>query len=322
MKNVGNRVPARQLLVSLAVACGFAGTPVGFAQESTPISTESELSSQLPAADLPTMNEQSFVFELESSFTGSLANAPTEAPVYELAYTDQTLEAAREIATQLGVEGDVTDQGGGSFAAEGNGDLYVSPGLVQYISAAEVPEGQLPSDEEAIAYGREWLRQTGLLPPNIGEGTVEARVASPARVIVTFQPIEPASILSSYPAITIVMGPNAAILEASFRWADIRAADVYQLRDAESAWQEVAERRAYLQATVPADVFPQGSTIRGTATYESISLAYTTSGVPGETQFLQPVFVFTGELTAEGSSQSFPITAYVPAIVNSQQPVG
>jgi len=44
--------------------------------------------------------------------------------------------------------------------------------------------------------------------------------------------------------------------------------------------------------------------------------------VPGENQYLQPVFVFSGELTAEGSDQSFPITAYVPAIVNSQQPVG
>ncbi len=322
MKNERHRAPARRFLAGVALVCAISATPQALAQESTPVSTESELSSQLPPADLPTMNEQGFVFELESAFTGSLANAPTEAPVYELAYADQTLEAAQEIATRLGVEGDVADQGGGSFIAEGNGDLYVSPGLVQYVSAAEVPEGQLPSDEEAIAYGREWLRQTGLLPPNIGEGKVEARVESPARAFVTFQPIEPASILSSYPAITIVMGPNAIILEASFRWADIRATDVYQLRDAESAWQEVAERRAYLQATVPADVFPQGSTVTGTATYESVSLSYTTSGVSGEAQYLQPVFVFSGELTAEGSDRSFPITAYVPAIVNSQQPVG
>lgn len=322
MNNIRKRAPAQRFLAGVALVCAFSATPAAFAQQSTPVSTDSELSSQLPPADLPTMNEQGFVFELESTFTGSLANAPTEAPVYELAYTDQSLEAAREVANRLGVEGEVTDQGGGSFTAEGNGDLYVSPGLVQYVSAAEVPEGQLPSDEEAIAYGREWLRLTGLLPPNIGEGAVEARVESPARVIVIFQPIEPASILSSYPAITIVMGPNATILEASFRWAEIRATDVYQLRNAESAWQEVAERRAYLQATVPADVFPQGSTVTGTATYESVSLSYTTSGVPGETQYLQPVFVFSGELTAEGSDQSFPITAYVPAIVNSQQPVG
>lgn len=322
MRNVRNRAPARRLLAGLAMVCAIGASPAAFAQESTPVSTESELSSQLPPADLPTMNEQGFVFELESTFTGSLANAPTEAPVYEVTSTEQSLASAQEIAAQLGVDGEVTDQGGGSFAAEGNGDLYVSPGLVQYISAAAVPEGQLPSDEEAIAYGREWLRQTGLLPPNIGEGAVEARVESPARVIVSFQPIEPESILSSSPGITIVMGPNAAILEASFRWADIRAGDVYQLREAESAWQEVAERRAYLQATVPADVFPQGSTITGTATYGSVSLSYTTSGVPGENQYLQPVFVFSGELTAEGSDQSFPITAYVPAIVNSQQPVG
>jgi len=273
MRNVRNRAPARLLPVGLALICALMATSSTFAQESTPVAADSELSSQLPPADLPTMNEQGFVFELESAFTGSLASAPTEAPVYELAYVDRAREAAEEIASRLGIEGEVADQGGGSFTAEGNGDLYVSPGLVQYVSAAAVPEGQLPSDEEAIAYGREWLRQTGLLPPNIGEGAIQARVESPARVIVTFQPVEPASILSSYPAITIVMGPQAAILEASFRWPDIRAADVYQLRDAEAAWQEVAERRAYLQVTVAADVFPQGSTITGTATYGSVTLS-------------------------------------------------
>lgn len=307
-------------LTFMASAIGW-DSPV-LAQESTPASADSELSSTLPPADLPTMNEQGFVFELESSFTGSLESAPAEAPVYSIALEQQDLTSVREIATKLGIEGEVTDQGGGAFEAEGNGSLYVTPGLVQYISASELPEGELPSDDEAIAYAREWLRQTQVLPTNLGEGAVETRVESPARVIVTFKPIEPTPLLSSYPGITIVMGPNGAILEASFRWADIRAGDVYQLRDAEAAWLEVAERRAYLQASVPGNVIPQGSAITGTATYTSLSLSYTSSGVPGEAQYLQPVFVFTGQLTPEGSEQSFPITAYVPALVNSEQPVG
>lgn len=314
---------AWRLIATVALGvCAIGLTHPALAQESTPGPADSELSSQLPPADLPTMNEQGFVFELESTFAGSLESAPTEAPVYEIALEQRDLASAQDIANRLGIDGEVTDQGGGSFAAEGNGSLYITPGLVQYISASELPEGQLPSDEEAIAYAREWLRQTQLLPANIGEGVIETRVESPPRVFVTFKPVEPESLLSSYPGITIVMGPNGAILEASFRWAEIRSGDVYQLRDAQAAWLEVAERRAYLQATVPADTFPQGATITGTAEYASVSLSYTTSGVPGEAQYLQPVFVFTGQLTAEGSDQSFPITAYVPALVNSQQPVG
>lgn len=293
-----------------------------FAQDSTPGASESELSAQLPPADLPTMNEQGFVFELESTFTGSLAGAPTEAPVYEMMLQRQDQASVEMIATRLGIEGDVSDQGGGSFAVEGEGSLYVTPGLAQYISAAALPEGQLPSDEEAIAYAREWLRQTQLLPTNIGAGAIETRVESPARVIVTFKPIEPDALLSSSPGITVVMGPNGTILEASFRWAELRASDTYQLRDPDAAWLEVLERRAYLQADVPADVFPQGSTVTGTAEYSSISLSYTTSGIPGEAQYLQPVFVFTGQLAPEGSDQTYPITAYVPALVNSEEPVG
>lgn len=318
-----NRAVAWRFLMSASAMLFAIGIMnPSLAQESTPSSSESELSAQLPAADLPTMNEQGFVFELESTFTGSLASAPTEAPVYEMTLQRQDQASVQNIATKLGIEGEVTDQGGGSFAVEGDGSLYVTPGLAQYISDTALPEGQLPSDEEAIAYAREWLRQTRLLPTNIGAGAIETRVESPARVIVTFKPIEPDALLSSSPGITVVMGPNGAILEASFRWAELRAGDVYQLRDPEATWLEVAERRAYLQAAVPADVFPQGSTVTGTAEYSSVALSYTTSGIPGETQYLQPVFVFTGQLSPEGSEQSYPITAYVPALVNSQEPVG
>lgn len=320
-----DRAIARRLLTSMfAFLCAIGAIIPSLAQESTPgsVTSESELSAQLPPADLPTMNEQGFVFELDSTFTGSLAGVPTEAPVYQMTLEQQDEASVQTIATRLGVEGEVIDQGGGSFAVEGDGSLYVTPGLAQYISATALPEGELPSDEEAIAYAREWLRQTQLLPTNVGDGAIETRVESPARVIVTFKPVEPDALLSSSPGITVVMGPNGAVLEASFRWAELRVGDVYQLRDPEAAWLEVLERRAYLQAAVPADVFPQGSAVTGTANYSSVTMGYTTSGVPGEAQYLQPVFVFTGQLSPAGSDQTYPITAYVPALVNSEEPVG
>lgn len=319
----GTQVIAWRFLVSVtATLCALGAIHPAFAQDSTPAPAESELAAELPPADLPTMNEQGFVFELESTFTGTLSRAPSEAPVYEMAMQAQDQASVADIASRLGIEGEVTDQGGGNFTVEGDGSLFVTPGLTQYISDTGLPDGELPADEEAIAYAREWLRQTQLLPANIGQGVVETRIESPARVIVTFKPAEPADLLSSSPGITVTMGPNGAILEASFRWAELRAADVYQLRDAEAAWLEVSERRAYLQAAVPVDVFPQGSAITGNAEYSTISLAYTTSGVPGEAQYLQPVFVFTGLLAPAGSDQAYPLTAYVPALVNSNEPVG
>lgn len=311
--------------VGLACACALlipAYAPA-VAQVATPATpADSERTVQLPPADLPTMNEQGFVFELQSEFTGSLEQVPTEAPVYAMSQATFDVESAGVIASRLSIDGELNDQGGGTFTSEGNGSLFITPGLVQYISDGIVPEGDLPDDEEAVAFAREWLRQISLLPANVGAGAVVARIENPPRVIVSFKPILPERLLSADPSITITMGVNAAILEASFRWAELSTADTYQLRGADAAWTEVAERRSYLQVSVPPDSIAPGSTITGTASYSDVALAYTSSGIPGEEQYLQPVFVFTGTVTPDGSTASFPIEAYVPALVNSRQPVG
>jgi hypothetical protein len=316
-----DRISRRTAIAVAALAAG-AMTRATIAQDSTPSGSESEIAPQLPAADLPTMNEQGFTFELESSWTGSFDSVATEAPVYQLIVPTFDQAAVEELASRLGIEGEVQDQGGGTYMAEGNGSLFVSPGLQQYISNAEIPDGDLPSDDEAIAYAREWLRQIELLPANAGTGFVSARIEEPARVIVTIPPLRPENLITSYPAIQVTMGPNAVILEAAFRWADLSSGDIYALLPVETAWTEVAERRSYLQADVPADAFEAGATISGSAAYDTVVIAYTSSGVPGQTQYLQPVYQFNGSLTPEGGDATWPITAYVPALINSQQPVG
>jgi hypothetical protein len=291
------------------------------AQDSTP-GAESEIAPQLPAADLPTMNEQGFVFEVQSTWTGSFDNVPTEAPVYQMNVQGWDQAGVEALASKLGIEGEVQDQGNGTFMVDGNGSLFVTADLQQYISYAEVPEGDLPSDDEAIAYAREWLRQVELLPANAGNGELLARIEDPPRIIVAISPLQPENLLSSYPAISVTMGPQAVILEAAFRWAELSSGDIYALLPIQQAWTEVEERRSYLQADVPATDFEPGATIRGAATYANVSIAYTSSGIPGQVQFLQPVYEFIGQLTPEGSETSYPITAFVPALINSQQPVG
>jgi hypothetical protein len=291
-------------------------------QESSPAPADSEIAPELPPADLPTMNEQSYTFELTSSFAGSLDGTPDEAPVFQMTVPTVDVDRARQIATQLGIEGEIAERGEGTYSAEGNGSVYFAPGLIQYVSPTAAPDGELPSDEEAVAYGKEWLRQAGLLPADLGDGVVRSRLEEPGRVVVVFKPVIPADLLSDLPSISVTMGPAGTIIDASVRWAALAEGDLYQLRPPDEAWDDVAGMRAYLQTTLPEDQFPQGSIITGTADYDRVSIAYTSSGVPGETQYLQPVFVYNGRITPEGSDASFPITAYVPALVNSQQPVG
>lgn len=296
-------------------------TPVS--ETETTSETSSETTTQLPAADLPTMNQQGLVFELESTYDGAFTELPEEAPVYAMRFPEIDIERAKSVAENLGVEGEVETDGNGTFQAEGEkGNLYITQGMMQFISSQEVPGGELPPDEQAIAFAREWLRRVWLLPADVGEGKVVTRIDNPPRIIVSFQPVTPAPLLSASPNITVTLGPDGAVLESSYRWAEVSQSDLYQLRGTQAAWAEVESKRSYLETLLPSDQFEPGTTVAGTAIYDQVSIAYTSSGVPGEQQYLQPVYVFTGRVTPEGSDESYPITSYVPALINSQQPVG
>jgi len=315
---------SRRALLGAAMVAAATASRGANAQESTP-GAGSEVAPQLPAADLPTMNEQGFTFELESTWSGSFDGVPTEAPVYQLTLPTFDVAAVEELAAKFAIDGEVQDQGNGTYMVDGNGSLFVTSELQQYVSNEAAPEGELPDDDQAVAFAREWLRQIELLPANAGDGYVVARIEDPARVIVSVPPIEPENLLSSYPAITITMGPQAAIIEAAFRWATMSTGDLYALLAIDTAWLEVEERRSYLQADIPASVFEPGSLISGTADYTAVDIAYTSSGIPGQAQYLQPVYAFVGQVTvvtAEATSGPYAITAYVPALINSQQPVG
>jgi len=312
------------LLLSTAIA--LSSVPVVAQDAGTP-SAETELvsetASQLPAADLPTMNEQGHSFEVSSTFTGSFADVPAEAPVYSMQAPTYSAVQVQEIATELGIEGELQDLGNDTYSVEGDtGSLYATPGRLQFISSEAEPEGDLPSDEQAIASAREWLRVHNLLPANVGEGTILARTENPGRLIVGFQPVSPAPLISATPNVSATVGAEGFILESTNSWAEIKAGETYQLRGAEAAWADVESRRAWIDATLPTDQFPPNTVIGGSVEYTGISIAYTTSGIPGQEQFLQPVYVFSGQLKPDGSDQSFQVKTYVPALINSNQPVG
>ncbi len=285
--------------------------------------SDTETGAELPAADLPSMNEQGHRFELSSTFEGNFDSVPAEAPVYRMELPEFTAEQVTELAERLEIDGEVNDLGGGTFSVESrSGQLFVTQGRVQYISSASVDDGDLPGDDAAISTAREWLRERGLLPGDVGDGTILTRSESPKRVIVGFQPIQPTPLISATPMVTVSMGPGGTVVETANGWATISQDVVYQLRGADFAWQEVESRRAWVDAKLPTDTFEPGSTIGGSVVYTQLSLAYTTSGIPGENQYLQPVYVFHGELTPDGTDSRYQVKAYVAALINSNQPVG
>ncbi len=312
---------ARPFFAVLLILVMGATTTTTVVAEDTP-TPNSELATELPPVDLPTMNSQGYVFELTSSYDGTPSGPPTEAPIYAMKQQTNNADQAKAIAGKLGVQGDLAEQGNDTYSMSGNGSLFVSPGLVQYVAPGQSPEGGLSSDQEMIAAAREWLRSKELLPANVGDGAIQTKVESPAQAIVIFQPVTPTPLLSSTPGVTVTVGAKGTVLEASWRWADLTQADTYQLRPLDQAFAEISAQRSYLQATLPADKFPDGSTIKGKAVYSSVSLSYASSGVPGKQQYLQPVYIFKGKLTPDGADASYPVVSYVPALANSNQPVG
>ncbi|MCA9858928.1 MAG: hypothetical protein KC438_04360 [Thermomicrobiales bacterium] len=317
----------RLLIALLALVIAVAGNGT-LAQDATPETADdhdpasSELTSELPPPDLPTSNQQGFRFEIDSTSQINLDAVPREAAVYRLDWKEATERRTARIAEKLGIEGEINDRGNGTYDIQGDQELYVSPGLVQFFSPDQPEEGDLPEDEAAIGFAREWLRTAGLLPNNVDNGTVVSRSDETRRVIVQFIPLEPANLIAAYPSAVVTIGPGGDVIEASVRWPEINRYDVYQLRDPKDAWAEVSSGEAFLDLQLPEGVADDQGVVRGQATYSSIEIGYTTSGLPGGEQYLQPVYIFVGRFVPEGSDSSYRIRAYVSAVANSGAPVG
>jgi hypothetical protein len=281
-----------------------------------------EVTVELPPPDLPTSNEQGYTFDLDVSLNADLDAVAREAAVYELRRPDVTIEQAQELADRLQIGAKASDRGDGTFEVNGDGQLFVSNELIQYFSPAENGDGSLPDDIQAVAFGRDWLRVAGLLPPDLGEGRVVSRVEEAKRVIVLFGPAEPDDVLAAYPSIAVTVGPYGLVIEASLRWANVVRIDVYQLMPSRQAWQLVESGQAYVEADLTSAGIEPGSDITGRATFTDVSIAYSTSGPPGGKQYLQPVYVFEGKLRVDDVDGSYTVRAYVPALNNSGAPVG
>ena len=129
---------------------------------------------------------------------------------------------------------------------EGISDHYSDFDMMVYY------ENELPDDETALGYAREWLRTAGLLPNNVDDGTVVSRSEETQRVIVQFIPLEPENLVAAYPSAVVTIGPNGEVIEASVRWPVIDRYDIYQLREPTDAWAEVASGEAFLDQSAPA----------------------------------------------------------------------
>jgi len=290
--------------------------------------------STLPALKFPEktgLPEVSFSLE---TIEGSLPQLDSTGRVYFVPQKSATLfslEDAKKIAQKMGFSGEPQKLSARKFLFQTGTvpnttleiDIVTNYFKLNYdfINDQEIlPEKKLPSDTQAVSEAKSFLSQSGLLTPDLGEGTGE----------VSYLKLEVPNLVS---AISLseadfvqvdlfrrdvnglkVFPPKATESQVTFLISGSRnkakrivrigyihtAVDeglsgTYPLKSVNRAWQELLSQGGYIANL--------GENPDGKITIRKIYLAYYEQEEPQE--FLQPIFVF------EGDSDFY---AYVPAV--------
>jgi hypothetical protein len=277
---------------------------------------------ELPAGDMPSGSPAealNLAFQLDMSLQG----IAREAPVYQLDRRQWTEDEVINLAAQLGIDGDVIDQGNGSFRVEGSGSsVYVSSSLVQYIRPAttdDVPD--LPNNQELTQMTRSWLTESGLVGADIGPTEVLDRDPDSGKAFVMVKPVEPPDIISATPSAAVTIRGDGVVTEAMINWPRSIRSSTYGLRSAENLWADASRGRHFVDIDIdllPPD-FPGAS---GTVTITSSGIAYTLAGSQAGNLYLVPVVVFSGSAIIDGADTSIPVRIYVEAVGAQASPRG
>jgi hypothetical protein len=278
---------------------------------------------ELPAADMPS-GSPADAMNLTFNLDMSLQSVPSQAPVYQMQRRTWTADSAQQLATSLGIEADVIDQGNNSFRVEDEtASVYVTSTLVQYIRTVS-PEDEipaLPANDTLQQAARRWLLDHHLVGADIGPADVVHRDEDSGIAYVLVKPVEPPNIIAATPSAGISVRSDGAVVEAMIHWPQSLRSSTYGLRSAESLWEDARRGQQFVDinlAELPADFHGRS----GTVTVTSASIAYTVAGSAVGEQFLVPVVVFAGNASIEGMSAPVPVQIYVQAVGAQAAPRG
>lgn len=277
----------------------------------------------LPPAEMASGNSASRPLDLEYRLDMSLQLVPKDAEVYQLLPRTWTADQVKSLAQSLGVNGDVVDQGGGSFRASGNGSLYVSGNLVQYaaLQTATPVAGPLPTDDILTQVASQWLLKNQIVGAEAGPGTVVDRNKDTGQALVLVKPVEPKGLLSAVPSAAVTVAANGTVVQATVQWPAGFKRSTYGLRGASDLWNEAQTGRAYVEVD-PQQLPPGNDPVNGTVTITSADLAYTTAGNAATQPFLVPLVVFAGQAQIQGVASPVPVKIYVQAVAAQTAPRG
>jgi hypothetical protein len=277
----------------------------------------------LPSADIPS-GSPADALNLDYNLDMSLQTVPTQAPAYRLQRRVWDADSVAQLAESLDIDGEVVDQGNGSFRIEGStASLYITPGLTQFVRTGPPPDDLpgLPGNDQLQQVARAWLLEHQLVGADIGPVEVLDRDEEDNLAFVLVKPVDPPNIIAATPSAGLSIRSDGVVVEAMVNWPQSLQSSMYGLRSAESLWNDASRGQQFVdinQAMLPPD-FAGAS---GTVTITSASISYTLAGSPMGEQYLVPIVVFAGTATVDGAAQPIPVRIYVQAVGAQAAPRG
>jgi outer membrane biosynthesis protein TonB len=269
---------------------------------------------ELPPGNMPS-GDPSITGGFQMNLNMSLQNVATQAAAYRVNPRQWSLEEVQSLASRLGVQADVVDQGGGSFRAEGpEASIYISPMMTQYIRPAS-DGGALPGNDQIIQTARSWLVENGLVGADAGSGRVVDRNEDGGRATVEVKPVDPPEVISATPSARVTVQGDGTVVEATISWPGSLQASTYSLRSAQALWSDASQGRGFV------DLPPSYQGASGTITITGSRIAYTVAGSPQGAQYLVPIVAFSGTATTSGGD-STSVNIYVQAAAAQAVPRG
>lgn len=272
-----------------------------------------------------------FSYRLGADLAGGWPRFPERELAYRLRRPQFTEEWVSRLASGLGIQAPVVREGWhdsyllAADPGEGRAALRMFPnGYTVFTQPFEYgPAGGpgLPGDVRALALARQWLEESGFVPPGeLGAGTV-TRDHESGTVLVRFAPAEPGDVVTTSPFAVAQIGTGERIVMASATWYPAEASSPYPLRGVAQAWDEVESGRGVLEWAVTEYSGPVGedNIVRGLATVGRVRLAWSLAIAPDGTPYLVPVYAFSGTVEVPGAEgpESLPFEVWAPAVTRS-----
>ncbi|CAN5593258.1 MAG: hypothetical protein H0V47_08785 [Chloroflexia bacterium] len=246
----------------------------------------------------------------------SLELVPTTGTVYLAEWPSYTTDEVATMAANLGIDGDVVEQGAGVFSvSDDDSSLFVSSTIIEYGAASAGGEDTVPSADVAVDAAWSWFSATGIGGIAAGSAEVIAREEDSGLAVVALWPEYPVPNLAPTPGARIKVSAGGVVEEAHVEWPVNLVGSEYGMTPALDLWEALRNGQAF----VSADLSESGPG-SGTVTITDISIAYTVSGSPYDAQYIVPLVVFGGTATINGSSVY--VSAYVPAVYHQGNPLG